>query len=111
MKSYRRRPLVRRDANHGLIVQVFESHGVLVLDLAGVGGGAPDLLVYHRGVGEPGRWALVEVKDGAKKWKRHNPAVLARQAAFRDRGWPVFTVEDVDDAKLVALGLRGTGRA
>lgn len=101
MNRYRGRP--KRDANHALIVAALEAHGWFVQDLVGVGGGCPDLVVFRVRPTERPRWAFVEVKDGAKKWKRHNPKVLERQQAWADRfarfGGKVEMVTCVEDVQ------------
>lgn len=52
----------KRDGNHGEIVDALRKAGASVLDLAAVGGGAPDLLVGYRGVNY-----LIEIKDPSQK--------------------------------------------
>lgn len=49
------------DANHGHVVAALRQVGAWVWSTAAIGGGFPDLLVWHRG-----RYTLLEVKDGAK---------------------------------------------
>jgi hypothetical protein len=51
---------VSRDKNHAEIVSAFQQLGCTVADLAGVGGGCPDILVGFRG-----RDRLVEIKQPA----------------------------------------------
>lgn len=47
----------RKDENHDSIVQTLRAIGCTVVELTGVGGGVPDLLVGHRGLN-----FLIEVK-------------------------------------------------
>lgn len=86
MRSYfRARP--KRDANHAEIVAALEAHGRRVIDLSGVGGGVPDILVACGS----GMW-LMEIK-GAKG--KLSPV----QVAFRQH-WPrkVYVVRDAIEA-------------
>lgn len=59
------RRAARIDANHTAIVDALRGIGATVTSLAAVGGGAPDLLIGHRG-----RNFLIEVKDGDKSASR-----------------------------------------
>jgi len=60
------RRAARTDANHAEIVQAFKDRGFEVFSLAGVGNGAPDLLVYHLDWPVSYGPQLVEIKDGSK---------------------------------------------
>lgn len=86
----------RRDANHKAIVDALIGAGCSVLDLAAVGGGAPDLLVGFRG-----RNKLVEVKNPANKRRSGstNPTTGLKQAKFR-AAWKgeTATVDSVEAA-------------
>lgn len=78
--------LVRRaakvDANHAEVVESFRESGYLVLSLAAVGSGVPDLLVYRRDVG----FKLIEVKRDEKA------KLTPDQERFIAKGWPVEIV-------------------
>jgi hypothetical protein len=89
----------KRDANQAAIVAAMRARGWLVLDLASVGGGCPDLLVCRRdpldlGGGRPSIdvWflELIEVKS-------QKGTLTADQKSFIDLGWPVRIVRSVDD--------------
>jgi hypothetical protein len=79
----------KRDANQAAIVAEMRARGWLVLDLASVGGGCPDLLTFSR---YPHGWrlTLVEVK-GPKG------TLTPDQQRFQLDGWPVSVVRSVDD--------------
>ena len=99
---YRR---VRRDANHREIVQALHEAGATVLDLAAVGGGAPDLLVGYSGSN-----VLLEVKNPERKGGRNNNArTVEKQTEFR-AAWrgPVYVVESIA-AALAAIGVLVVG--
>ena len=76
------RAFARVDANQKLIVSALRKSGCMVLSLAPLGKGAPDLLIGRQGM----IW-LAEVKDGKKppshrsltpdqiKWKAKHPQV------------------------------------
>lgn len=84
------RRAARVDANHADIVNALRACGALVLSLASVGNGCPDLLVLSRG-----RLYLFEVKDGAKT--PGNRKLDPKQIAFH-REWPVTVVLDAESA-------------
>lgn len=87
----------RKDANHNAIVRAFQQAGASVLDLSGVGGGCPDLLVGIGGVD-----LLVEVKlpvgkRGGTAHSALNHLQRAFHAHWRGRTPVVIrTVEDVE---------------
>lgn len=90
----RRHRTTRRDANHNEIVAALKVMGCTVVDLAAVGGGAPDVLCgYH------GHNVLLEIKNPARKTKGDNAAkTMKKQAEFR-AAWRghvavVFTVDE-----------------
>ena len=93
-----RRPAARgrKDATQATIRDALIRAGCYVLDLSAVGGGCPDLLVYHLRVG----LRLVEVKTRAGKLK-------PSQVAFARR-WPVSVARTPEDA-LRAMGFEVTG--
>lgn len=61
------RRAANKDGNHAEIVAALRDHGCKVVDLAGVGNGVPDILVWVEGFR---RWLLIEIKDGAKSPSR-----------------------------------------
>jgi Holliday junction resolvase len=70
----------RRDANHKEIVAALEAVGATVVDLAAVGGGAPDLLVGFRA-----RNFLLEIKNPQRRTRGDNAAgTLDKQAKWRE---------------------------
>ena len=86
----------RIDDNHTDIVAVLEKVGCLVLSIAPVGCGCPDLLVLRAG-----KLFLLEVKDGAKSPSRRK--LTPDQQSFH-KLWPVHVVLSPIDA-LRAVGL------
>ncbi len=87
----RKRPRV--DENQRDIVDALERVGCLVLSLAALGNGAPDLLVWHRRCG----FVLMELKNA-------DGALTLPQREFHAY-WPVELVRSVDEA-LAAVGVR-----
>ena len=91
----RRRPARRYDANHRTISDALEAVGAMVVDLAVVGDGCPDILVGFRG-----RWVAMEIKDGtriASERKLTHPEEHFFQRAAA-RALPCFVVESIEDA-------------
>lgn len=84
------------DDNQVSIVSGLRKAGALVLSLAAVGRGCPDLLVCR---GD--RLFLLEVKDGAKSPSRRK--LTPDQVKFH-RKWPAKVVTNLDEA-LIAIGL------
>ena len=89
------------DGNQTAVVAALKARGWLVLSLAGVGKGCPDLLCYrpkyvatgHELIQYPVRqWALVEVK--AKRG-----TLTPWQVSFQAQGWPVTVVRTVAEAE------------
>jgi len=76
------------DRNHGEIRDALRAKGYLVLSLAAVGDGVPDLLVYQP---SRARFGLVEVK-------RRTGRLTPGQERFMAQGWPVTILRTVDDA-------------
>lgn len=87
------------DANHKQIADGLRGLGYLVLSLAPLGNGAPDLLVFGHG-----RWALLEVKNPRLPESKQALTPLEKLffALWRARGAPVFVVKTLDEA-LTAL--------
>ena len=76
------------DANQGAIVEALRKCGALVLSLASVGKGCPDLLVSYRG-----DLVLMEVKGEKGR-------LTPDQVEFHSE-WPVSVVRTVEDAMMV----------
>jgi len=87
------------DGNHAEIVEALRKKGWLVLSLAPVGDGCPDILAvkpFHGGGSlairrEWSSWALIEVKTEKGKLTKD-------QQKFRDQGWPVTVIRSVQEA-------------
>ena len=86
------RRAARIDDNHAGIVSALRQAGCMVLSLAAVGNGCPDLLVSRNGVN-----TLLEVKDGGKSPSKRK--LTDDQVIFFDT-WkgPAFVVVDVAQA-------------
>jgi len=93
-----------RDANQPAVVKALESAGALVIDLASVGKGVPDLLALHRGA-----WFAIEVKNPESKNGRHytadglTDAQLEMFARIGRAGGRVHVVTNAAEA-LAAIG-------
>lgn len=72
------------DTNHSEIVAALRACGWLVLSLASMGHGIPDLLIYRAG-----KYLLAEVKHGKGK-------LTSDQVDFH-AVWPVVILRTVDD--------------
>jgi hypothetical protein len=96
---------VSRDLNHHEIVAALRRAGVAVSDLAGVGGGCPDLLVSHAG-----RALLVEVKapGATRKAGVLRATVRARQVAWAEKHPGCVITATTAGEVLAALGLTPT---
>jgi hypothetical protein len=88
----------RKDASHQPIVATLERLGFACLDLSGLGGGAPDLLVASAQTGQ--QW-LVEAKT---KGSYYGKRLRDSQAAFGLR-WPVPVVVLDSPEDALAWGL------
>jgi hypothetical protein len=90
------RRAARRDANHQEIVREFRRLGYSVLDLATVGGGIPDALIW-KGKNQA---ALVEIKTEKGRLK-------ANQKAFSET-WPgpVFTCRSIEEVLDIDRAIR-----
>lgn len=95
------RRAARVDANHAVIVGALRACGAKVHSLAAVGGGVPDLLVWH-----PATKALrlFEVKDGAKV--KSARALTEEQVKWHAEwhGAPIVIVETVEQAVAALVG-------
>ena len=103
--AFFRRKAGRRDENHAAIRDGLRKLGHLVVDLAGVGDGVADLLVFPRG-----EWAgcvFVEVKteDGER-----NAAQIRFAAAMRPRGIRVAVARTLHDALIAIQAPARSGR-
>jgi hypothetical protein len=98
-----KRHIARVDANHREIVAALRQAGVLVLSLAAIGKGCPDLLICVNN-----RLLLVEVKDGAKAPSARKLTPMEQDFAAR---WPVHVVESVGQALELVAALRSGGQA
>lgn len=87
------RRAARLDANHAEIKGAFEKLGFEVFDSSRVGGGFPDLVVFHQATQ---RLMLVEVKTPKGR-------VKTTQERFREK-FPVVIARSVDDAIEAATG-------
>jgi len=87
--------LVRRDRNHGAVVEALRAAGCSVWDASHVGGGFPDLVV-GRFVGRTRRTYLLEVKDGTLPPSRRSltDAERAWHDAHLGQRAVVLSVED-----------------
>lgn len=84
------------DQNHGEIVAALIARGWLVLSLASMGRGVPDLLVWHPRSG----FDLVEVK-------MPTGALTDDQRAFAAKGWPVMILRSERDVTAWAAAALG----
>lgn len=91
----------RIDANQPEIVAALRRMGASVLSLAGIGHGAPDLLV-----GFAGRDCLLEVKDGSKAPSKRTLTLLERDFIDTWRGHTITVVESAAEAVAVVSGQR-----
>lgn len=87
------------DSNHGHIVDALRRAGATVHSLAGLGDGAPDLLVGFRGDTH-----LFEVKDGGKSPSRRKLRPSQKRWHLAWKGSPVVVVTTPHEA-LAAIGL------
>ena len=97
------RTRVKRDGNHAAIVAALEKAGATVLDLAAVGGGAPDILVGFRGVN-----TLIEIKDPSQS--KRDTKLRDNQVEWHD-AWKGRkpAVAMTPEAALVIIGVRPHG--
>lgn len=96
------RRAARTDGNQQEIIDALRAAGCGVVDLSGVGGGVPDLLV--EGPVFPWAMTLLEVKDSSqpKNKRKLTPAQEKFHAGWRG---PLFVVETVAEA-LAAVGVK-----
>lgn len=83
----------KKDANHADIVKALEDGGVSVLDISGLGGGLPDLIVCRRGI-----TLLVEIKNPQTSYGRKGANKLQKAWA---NGWPapVYIIRTLSDVE------------
>jgi len=86
------RRAARIDENQPSIVAALEKHGCLVISLAPMGKGIPDLLVQ----GPDGILKLVEIKNGMKPPSKRK--LTSHQIDFQALGWKVHVVTNWADA-------------
>jgi hypothetical protein len=89
------------DDNHNDIVDALREAHCLVVSLAAVGKGVPDLLVCSPYFSIHESLLLLEVKDGSKPPSARR--LTKDEEAFRAAGWPVVVVTSVEEA-LKAVG-------
>jgi hypothetical protein len=90
------------DDNHADLVRLWRDMGAVVLPLASVGDGVPDVLVGWRCA-----WIAVEIKDGSKPPSRRKltPAQVLLHGEIKRAGLPLAIVTNEDEA-LAILGAR-----
>jgi hypothetical protein len=88
----------RTDTSHAAIVQGLRGAGLLVIDLSGVGGGCPDLLVAFNGA-----WHLMDCKSLDTAYGRRGLSETQRHLALLAGSAPVHVVVDLESA-LRAIG-------
>lgn len=76
----------RLDANHVEMVDALKARGYLVLSLATIGNGCPDVLTFRHDEG----FRLREIKTPKGKLRR-------QQEAFQAKGWPVDVLRTPED--------------
>jgi hypothetical protein len=79
-----------RDANHAAIASGLRKLGYLVIDLAGAGSGAPDLLVFSR----TGRQVFIELKTQKGRLRESQKAFAARLTSYDVAHGVARTLED-----------------
>lgn len=94
----RRRP--KTDANQKAVVAALRDAKAVVLDLSGVGGGCPDLLVKH------GKTVTLMEVVGPDKLKRFPPHGLSENQVEFHRVWEgaVHVVTSAEEAVNLVLG-------
>lgn len=85
------------DVAHGPIVAALEAAGAFVQSMAGLGGGAPDILVCYRG-----KWTVAEIKSHPATQKAGRPNEL-QMTWWRRAGTPPVVWRTVEEA------LKGVG--
>jgi hypothetical protein len=89
----------KKDANHGEIVAAFEKMGCQCLDLSSLGGGVPDLLVWHKSTN---RAFMVDVKNPKTGYGRRGLNRLQLKWAESWTASPIYLVySDLDAERLV----------
>lgn len=92
-----------KDKNHDEIVGIFKKLGAVIFDMSSLGGGAPDLLVGHKG-----EWIAVEIKNPLTAYGRSG--LNANQKAFARQAATVGCVMHVVTNETEALALLGARR-
>lgn len=94
------RRAAKRDSNHAAVVRALEAAGCVAIDLAALGGGVPDLLVYRKATG---LLRLIEIKNPERELRK-NGQPTGRQSKTRElqAGFatkvPVWRVLSVEEA-------------
>lgn len=93
------------DSNHSQVISALLGAGAVVEDLSEAGRGLPDLLVGSK---KSGRFALFEIKDGAKP--KSAQKLTPAQERFHEKwaGFPVCTVDGPEAALRHFRVLEGT---
>jgi hypothetical protein len=88
------------DDNHAELVRLWRNMGAVVLPLASVGDGVPDVLVGFRQ-----KWTPVEIKNLAGRGRKLTPAQVLLHGEIKRAGLPLAIVTNEDEA-LAILGAR-----
>ena len=81
------------DSNQTAIVEALRKRGWLVLSLAPMGGGVPDLLIA-----KPYRYGHPDFQPVLIEVKTPKGKLTPDQDAFIEQGWPVTVIRSVDEA-------------
>lgn len=96
----------KADASQAGIIRACEAAGAGVVDLKGVGGGCPDLLLMCRG-----QMQLVEVKSSEAEAKRKGGKTAQRQQEFAawaaHFGCPVAKIWTIEQALDIVASMKG----
>ena len=108
MRSKRLRGVHKEDYNQKEIVKAFEKFGALVMDLASVGGGCPDLFVMWAG-----RGVFVEVKNPETAYGRRglNKNQLRLQSGLEANGCQMQIARTVDDVQKIMKSWKESSNA
>lgn len=99
----------KRDGNHHAIVRVFEHELASVIDLSGVGGGCPDLLI---GVGGIDQLCEVKLPEGKFGGTAHSKLNHRQKALHRKwSGRPPVVVRTEEEARALVRALEAEAGA
>lgn len=90
---------VKKDANHGQIVDAFKKLGAGVVDMSRLGCGVPDLVVWCRG-----QWLLVDVKNPKTRYGQKGLNKRQKEWATDWKGGPVFLISTVEQVGQMVNG-------